>query len=100
MADDGAARPDPPSRAVHGTLTFAEYHGSVTGAVHVTAGAFRSILNVSGPAVVQLPARSHTCAVLVSAEAVSVPAATDVDSVTGVAVANPDTASEAVHVTV
>src|SRR6476659_6117963 len=99
VAGDVVARPDPPSSAVHGTLTLAAYHGEVVGGVQLTVGAFRSILKVSGPPVVQLPATSQSCAVFVSAEAVSVPAATVVDNVNVVRVARPDTASDAVHVT-
>ena len=68
---DVDASPDPPSAAVHGTLTFAAYHGAADGCVHTTVGAFRSILNVNGPAVVQLPAMSQICAVVVAAEAVA-----------------------------
>src|SRR4051794_10413369 len=99
-AGDAAARPEPPSCAVHGTLTLALYHGAVGDGVQLNVGAFRSILKVNGPAVVQLPARSHNCAVPVSAEAVSVPAGTVVDSVNDDPDAIPETGSVAPQVTV
>src|SRR4051812_29057445 len=99
-AGDPAGRPEPPSSAVHGTLTLALYHGAVGGGVQPTVGAFRSILKANGPAVAQLPARSHNCAVPVSAEAVSVPAGTVVDNVNDDPDAIPETASVAPHVTV
>ena len=57
---DAGARPEPPSSAVHGTLTFVEYQGVVDGGVHATVGALRSILKVSGPTVRQLPATSQS----------------------------------------
>jgi len=80
LASAADARPDPPSLAEQLTATSLACQAASDATQEIVGAFLSTLLPVTGPADAQLPTASHTLRLAVDADAVSVPAATLVES--------------------